>query len=206
MPSPILNCGLVEGQRIGLFGGSFNPPHAGHLAIAQHALARLRLDRVWWLVSPQNPLKDPAESQDFGERFAATRALARNPGFVVSDIECRLGTSMTADTLAALTPLLARGRFVWILGADSFAGLDRWNRWREIPQTLPLAVFDRPRWSLRALTSPAAQAYGRYRVDAHDAPLLAGAAAPAWAFLTMPHRAESSTKLRNQASWPGQDT
>lgn len=202
MANPILRSPPVDGQRIGLFGGSFNPPHAGHLAVAVAALARLRLDRAWWLVSPQNPLKDPRDTQDFEERLAATRALARHPRLTVSDIETRLGTRTTAEALRALRPVLARGRFVWIMGADSFAGLHRWNDWEEIPATLPLAVVDRPGWSLRALNSPAARRLERFRLRQEEAASLPGHRPPAWAFLTHRHRPESSTAIRAENGGP----
>ncbi|MGE0212248.1 MAG: nicotinate-nucleotide adenylyltransferase [Parvibaculaceae bacterium] len=196
MANPILRSPPVDGQRIGLFGGSFNPPHAGHLAVALTALTRLRLDRVWWLVSPQNPLKDPRDTQDFEERLAATRALARHPRLIVTDIEARLGTRTTAATLHALSPLFERGRFVWVMGADSFAGLHRWNDWRDIPGALPLAVVDRPGWSLKALHSPAARALVRYRLRQADAARLPDCRPPAWVFLTQRQRLESSSAIR----------
>ena len=186
----------VNGQRIGLFGGSFNPAHAGHLAVSRMALRRLRLDWVWWLVSPQNPLKEPSETSDFAERFAQAERLARHPRLLVSDVEKQLGTTTTAEAFARLAPVLARGRFVWIMGADSFAGLHRWNDWREIPAALPLAVFDRPGWSLKALSSPAARLHSQRRLDQYDAACLCDVAAPAWTFVSMPLRCESSSALR----------
>src|SRR5687768_13020580 len=127
MANPILNPGPVDGQRIGLFGGSFNPPHPGHLAVSLSALRRLKLDWVWWLVSPQNPLKNPCDTSDFAERLIAARALVRHPRVLVTDLEQRLGTRTTAEMLEAMDPILRRGRFVWIMGADSFAGLHHWN-------------------------------------------------------------------------------
>jgi len=187
----------VDGLAIGLFGGSFNPPHAGHRAIAEAALKRLRLDAVWWLVSPQNPLKDPAETSDFAQRFAATRAIARHPRFVVSGLEGAIGTRTTAGLLKRMGPVIARGSFVWIMGADSFAGLNRWNEWRRLPETLPLAVFDRPGATMAALSSPAAQRYERWRIPEHDAAILPFMRPPAWVFLTLPRRNESSTALRS---------
>jgi len=185
-----------DGLAIGLFGGSFNPPHGGHRAIAEAALKRLRLDAVWWLVSPQNPLKDPRETSDYARRFAATEAIAHHPRFVVLGIEGAIGTRTTAGLLKRMAPIFARGRFVWIMGADSFAGLDQWNDWRRLPETLPLAVFDRPGATLAALSSPAARRYGRWRIPERDAASLAGLEPPAWAFLTLPLRPESSTALR----------
>lgn len=196
MPNPILSAGPVDGQRIGLFGGSFNPPHKGHVALSISALRRLRLDRVWWLVSPRNPLKDPSEISDFDERLAAARALVNPPRIIVTDIEQRLGTRTTAQTLRGLAPLLRRGCFVWLMGADSFAGLHRWNDWRDIPATLPLAVFDRPGFSQAALHSPAARTLALCRIDERDAARLPFCRPPAWVFLRQRHRPESSTAIR----------
>ena len=186
------------GQRIGLFGGSFNPAHRGHVAVALYALKKLKLDWIWWLVAPQNPLKDPAGYADYEERLKQVRRVARHPRFVVSDLEREFGTTTTASFLRKLAPAMAKGHFVWIMGADSFAGLHKWNEWREIPATLPLAVFARPGWSLQALGSPAAHLLERHRVDSSDAALLAGMRAPAWVFLNMPLRYESSTEIRNR--------
>lgn len=188
----------VVGQRIGLFGGSFNPAHEGHLAVSLQALKRLALDQVWWTVSPQNPLKDPAENSDFWERYEHARKLVRHPRIIVTDIEQQLATRTTAQAFDRLAAIFAGGRFVWIMGADSFAGLHEWNDWQAIPETLPLAVFDRPGWALRALSSPAARRYRQYRLEADDARLLSGLSAPAWSFLPMPLRTESSSALRTR--------
>jgi len=196
MAHPILNRGPVDGQRIGLFGGSFNPPHRGHLAVSVSALRRIKLDWIWWLVSPQNPLKDPNEISDFAERLAAARALVTHPRILVSDLEQRLGTRTTAEMLDAIEPILRRGRFVWIMGADSFAGLDRWNDWRDIPARLPLAVLDRPGFAQAALTSPAARTLARWRLHETDAACLPFLPPPAWVFLRQRHRPESSTAIR----------
>jgi nicotinate-nucleotide adenylyltransferase len=196
MANPILNPGPVDGQRIGLFGGSFNPPHPGHLAVSLSALRRLRLDWVWWLVSPQNPLKNPCDTSDFTERLAAARALVRHPRVLVTDLEQRLGTRTTAEMLEAMDPILRRGRFVWIMGADSFAGLHHWNDWRKIPARLPLAVLDRPGFAQAALTSPAARTLAPWRLKEHNAACLPLRPPPAWAFLRQRHRPESSTAIR----------
>lgn len=122
------------GQRIGLYGGSFNPAHAGHYAAALEAFKSARLDWIWWFVSPQNPLKDPTHTEDFRERMALARTIAAHPRFMVSDFEKRVGSRMTAETLHALKPVLNRGKFVWIMGADSLAGLHHWRRWKELPE------------------------------------------------------------------------
>jgi nicotinate-nucleotide adenylyltransferase len=185
-----------EGQRIGLFGGSFNPAHEGHEKVALYALKRLELDWVWWMVSPQNPLKDPSETGEYATRLAYTRKIARHPRFVVTDIEQQMGARTTAETLRGLKPLLGKAHFVWIMGADSFAGLHRWHDWLDIPQTLPLAVLARPGFSLRALGGPAATRFGELQIPTERAARLATTPPPAWCFIPMPLRRESSTAIR----------
>lgn len=187
-----------EGQRIGLFGGSFNPAHYGHYMVALYALKRLELDWVWWMVSPQNPLKDPSETGDYAARLASTRKIARHPRFVVTDIEKQMGARTSAGTLRGMGPLLRHGHFVWIMGADSFANLHRWHDWLEIPGTLPLAVLARPGFSLRALGGPAATRFSEAQVPTHLAPRLVTSAPPAWCFIPMPLRPESSTAIRRR--------
>lgn len=187
------------GQRIGLFGGSFNPAHSGHRAVALYALKRMALDWIWWLVSPQNPLKDAGDYRDYDERLAATRLVARHPRFIVTDLEQQLKTRTTAATLGALAPVLRRGRFVWIMGADSFAHLHHWNDWTDIPETIPLAILARPGFSMRALESPAALRYEDRRIASERARDLPGAPPPAWCFIPMPLRSESSTAIREHA-------
>ena len=194
----ILPPAFGEGQRIGLFGGSFNPAHYGHYMVALYALKKLQLDWVWWLVSPQNPLKDPGETGEYAARLAYTKQIARHPRFVVSDIEKRMGSRATAETLAGLAPLLARAHFVWIMGADSFADLHRWHDWLEIPAALPLAVLARPGYSLRALGGPAATRFDNAQVPTDLAPQLPAMKTPAWCFIPMPLRPESSTAIRKR--------
>jgi nicotinate-nucleotide adenylyltransferase len=186
------------GQRIGLFGGSFNPAHRGHLMVALFALKRLKLDWVWWLLSPQNPLKDPNETNDYNIRLRSTRAIARHPRFIVTDLERQIGSRTTSETLRRLAPTLARGRFVWIMGADSFADLHHWHDWIDIAEALPLAVLARPGHSIRALSSPAAQCHCVRRIAIDAASRLAGKPAPRWVFVPMPLRPESSTAIRNR--------
>ena len=188
-----------EGQRIGLVGGSFNPAHRGHEMVALYALKRLELDWVWWLVSPQNPLKDPSETSEYTTRLATTRKIARHPRFLVTDIEKQMGSRTTAETLRGLSPFLKRADFVWIMGADSFANLHRWHDWLEIAETLPLAVLARPGFSLRALGGPAATRFAEAQIPAHLASKLAGMKPPAWCFIPMPLRPESSTAIRRRA-------
>lgn len=186
----------TPGMRVGLFGGSFDPPHEGHLAVSLVALRTLALDQVWWLVSPQNPLKPNAPSADVFRRIAAARALARIPQIKVTGIEATLGTTYTAETLRLLLPRLRGVNCVWMMGADSLAGFHRWRDWRDIAAMVPIAVFNRPGAALKALASPAARSLWRFRHDASDAAGLAGTRPPAWVFLPSPHIDLSSTELR----------
>jgi nicotinate-nucleotide adenylyltransferase len=184
------------GQRIGLFGGSFNPAHYGHYMVALYALKRLQLDWVWWLVSPQNPLKDASITGEYSKRLAQTKMIAHHPRFRVTDIERQVKSANTAATLDALTPQLKRAQFIWIMGADTFADLHRWHDWLDIPRTLPLAFLARPGYSIRALHSPAAIRFDDCRVPSDRAACLPGQKPPAWVFIPMPLRPESSTAIR----------
>ncbi len=185
-----------EGQRIGLFGGSFNPAHHGHYMVALYALKRLQLDWIWWMVSPQNPLKDPKENSDYAERLAYARHIANHPKFVVTNIEQQINSKYTAETLRHLKPHLRRAHFVWIMGADSLANLHHWRDWTVIAETLPMAVLARPGFSLRALGSYTALRYGQSQHPAEHATSLAQQHAPCWSFISMPLRKESSTAIR----------
>lgn len=185
-----------RGLRIGLMGGSFNPAHSGHLRIARLALRLLALDEVWWLVSPQNPLKPTAGMAPFPRRFASATAAARHPRVRVRDIEPHLGTTYTADTVRELVARCPGTRFVWIMGADNLAGLDRWERWSQILDTVGVAVFDRPTYSRRALASRAARRYARWRVRDRKSRLLADLVPPAWVFLHTRLDPTSATRKR----------
>lgn len=184
------------GMRIGLFGGSFNPPHGGHRLVAHTALRRLRLDRVWWMVTPGNPLKDHGALRPIEDRIAASRALVDDPRIVVTALEAAIDTRFTADTLSVLQRRRPGVSFVWIMGADSLAGFHRWDRWRDIVDTMPIAVIDRPEATLSALASPMARSQARTRLRERDAAALAGRPAPAWVFLHGPLSPLSSTALR----------
>ena len=190
------------GQRIGLLGGSFNPPHAAHRAISLFAMKRLQLDRVWWLVSPGNPLKDPRNLHDLSERAAAARAMADHPRIDVTCLETAIGTRYTVDTITYLRRRCASARFVWIMGADNLAQFHKWENWQQIAAQVPFAVIDRQPLTLRGLASPAAQALSRDRIPERDAGMLADLDPPAWVFLTGLKLAMSSTRLRNpDGSW-----
>ena len=186
-----------KGQRIGLFGGSFNPAHYGHYMVALYAMKRLQLDWVWWLVSPQNPLKDPSQTGEYSKRLAVAKRIAKHPRFVVTDLERQAKSHNTAETLAALSGQLKQANFIWIMGADSFANLHRWHHWTDIAEALPLAFLARPGYSIRALSSRAAIRYASSRIPADRAAMLVNHKTPAWVFLPMPLRPESSTAIRN---------
>ena len=192
----------TNGMRIGLLGGSFNPPHVAHRAISLFAIKRLKLDRVWWLVTPGNPLKDQDGLRDLNERTAAARRMANDPRIDVSCLESVIGTRYTVDTISYLRRRASGLRFVWIMGADNIAQFHRWQNWRRIASEVPIAVIDRPPQSFRALAAPAAQALARYRLPENQAARLADQQAPAWAFLTGLKLDMSSTGLRNpDGSW-----
>jgi nicotinate-nucleotide adenylyltransferase len=192
----------TNGMRIGLLGGSFNPPHAAHRAISQFALKRLQLDRVWWLLTPGNPLKNHDGLHALAERAAAALKVADDPRINVSCLEAVIGTRYTVDTIIHLRRRVSGVHFVWIMGADNLAQFHRWKDWRRIASDVPIAVIDRPPQSFRALAAPAAQALARYRVPENQAARLADLPAPAWVFLTGMKSNLSSTGLRNpDGSW-----
>ena len=187
---------LKPGMRVGLYGGSFNPAHEGHAHVAETARRRLQLDRVIWLVSPQNPLKAAHETAPLETRLAAARAIARGRSMIVSDAETRLGSQYTIDTLQALKARFPGVDFVWIMGADSLASFHRWRGWTQIMAQVPVAVVSRPWISLKSRSSPAARRFASARVSLLEAKLLPGAKPPRWVFLTGPLNFQSSTALR----------
>jgi nicotinate-nucleotide adenylyltransferase len=190
-------------MRIGLLGGSFNPPHAAHRAVSLLALKRLRLDRVWWLVTPGNPLKDVRGLPPLAERLRLARAVARHPAIAPTAIEAVLATQFSHDTVAKLTARYPRVRFVFLMGADNLAEFHRWRRWPELARRMPFAVVDRAGSSLTALASPAAVALARYRLAEARSGRLARRAAPAWVFLHGLKLPLSSTELRAKAARKG---
>lgn len=183
-------------MRIGLYGGSFNPPHEGHVMVARIALRRLRLDQVWWLVTPGNPLKSRAELPQQAERIAACRALIDDPRMIVTGIEAEIGTVYSQQTLAYLRRRMSGVRLVWIMGTDNLAGFHRWQRWRAIAREVPMAIIDRPGSTLRAPVSPAGAALARYRLPEQAAATLAERSPPAWVLLYGRRSPLSSTALR----------
>jgi nicotinate-nucleotide adenylyltransferase len=191
---------VMPGQVVGLLGGSFDPAHAGHVHITLEALRRFGLDRVWWMVSPGNPLKVRGPAS-MGRRMARARALMVHPRVTVTDVEARLGTRYTAQTLAALQALYPRVRFVWLMGADNLAQFHRWQDWRDIMARVPVGVLARPGGRIAARTSPAAQTFRQYRVRAGRVHGLGRMTPPAWAFANVPMHAASSTAIRAGGEW-----
>ena len=190
--------GLRVGLRVGLFGGSFDPPHDGHLHVAREALRRLRLDQVWWIVSPGNPLKARPGASLAARVDAARRLLGRRPRIRVSACEATFGTRYTVDTVARLQAGGTRHRFVWIMGADNFARLHHWKAWSRLLARVPVAVLPRPGEQLGAGLSLAARRFARYRLPPRSAAGLALRRPPCWCLLLAPQSPRSSTRLRRQ--------
>lgn len=179
-------------MRVGLFGGSFDPAHKGHAHVAHEALKRLKLDQIWWLVSPQNPLKP--QSAPLAERLKGTQSVARSRRMVVTDIENRWNLRYTADVLKALQHAYPGVRFVWIMGADNLLNFGRWRRWNDIVRAIPIAIVSRPTAGPDARAAKPFHRYAAARVNACAA--LATKPAPAWAFIPARFDPTSSTSLR----------
>jgi nicotinate-nucleotide adenylyltransferase len=195
-PDPLPRFGDGRMGRVGLYGGSFNPAHRGHAHVAAEALRRLRLDALWVLVSPQNPLKPRTGMAPLADRLASARAVFHDPRIVVTAIEARIGTRYTADTLAALKRRFRRVQFVFVMGADSFASLPRWDRWHAVMRAVPIAVMPRPGFTQAALRGPAARAFAFARRQARFAPALATQAPPGWVVLQVRQDESSATRIR----------
>ncbi len=187
-------------RRIGILGGSFNPAHRGHLDISMAALHRLGLDEVWWLVSPQNPLKRSDGMAPFAERLSAARRVARDGRIKVTDLEKKLGTRYTAKSLRAIRQRFPDCRFVWLMGADSLAQIAQWRDWQQIFHLLPIAVFARPTYCFLALAAKAARRFARYRLKEGAGRRLATAPPPAWLFVHGRLNPISATEIRQRRS------
>lgn len=199
---PALASGLLRRRRIGLLGGSFNPVHGGHLHITHEALRRLGLDEVWWLVAPQNPLKSSADMAPLGDRLQRARAAVDDRRIRVSDLENRLGTRYTVDTLIALGRRCPTTRFVWLMGADNLAELPAWQRWTMIFHRTVIAVFAREPYDFGALGGIAAHRFKAMRLPAKRARLLATARPPGWVYLPIRRHPASATQLRAAGRFP----
>lgn len=191
---------LRPGMCVGLLGGSFDPPHLGHLHLSREALKRFGLNRVIWLVSPGNPLKPDAPAS-IEKRMQVAREMVDHPSILVSDVERRLGTRFTADTIAALQRQWPGVRFVWLMGADNLAQFHLWKDWQKIMRRVPVGVLARPKIRLAARGSFAARVFAQQRLPSRASHLLGAADPPKWCFANIPMKAHSSTIIRASGEW-----
>jgi len=191
---PIAHKGMV----IGLLGGSFDPAHEGHAHISREALKRMGLDQVWWLVSPGNPLK-ARQPAPMAERLARARAVMPDPRVRITDLEAKLGTRATADTIDAVRAIYPGVHFVWLMGADNLVQFHKWGRWRDILRSVPIGVLARPGSGVAARTSVAARAFRVHQIDRGEN--LRDRKAPAWCFVNIPLNSASSSAIRARGEW-----
>ena len=185
-----------DGAKIGLFGGSFNPPHEGHLNLCDLALKRLELDQIWWVVTPGNPLKDTSKLASLETRIQKCHEIISHPRIKVTAFEAKHKVRYTADTVTLVKRLRPRNDFIWLMGADNLADFHHWQDWQQIADMMPIAVIDRPGSTLSYHSALASIALSKYRIDEGDASLLAYMRPPAWTFLHGPRSSLSSTQLR----------
>lgn len=190
---------VQKGMVVGLFGGSFNPPHEGHLLIARDALRTLKLDQLWWMVTPGNPLKDHSGLAPLAERIRLSEALVDEPRIKVTAFEAAHAIRYSADTVELVLSRNPDASFIWVMGADSLNGFHQWERWEDIVRAIPITIYDRPGSSLSLQTSVMAQKFSAARVDETDASGLAHMRPPAWTFIHGPLSPLSSTELRKTA-------
>lgn len=188
----------TKGMVIGLLGGSFDPAHEGHAHISREALKRMGLDQVWWLVSPGNPLK-ARQPAPMAERLARARAVMPDPRVRITDLEAKLGTRATADTIDALRAIYPGVHFVWLMGADNLVQFHKWGRWRDILRSVPIGVLARPGSGVAARTSVAARAFRVHQIDRGEN--LRDRNAPAWCFVNIPLNSASSSAIRARGEW-----
>lgn len=197
---PISEFPTAGAGRVGLLGGSFNPAHDGHRHISLEAHKRLRLDEVWWLVSPQNPLKGVDDMAPMGTRISEARQVARSAQIQVTDIEARLGTRYTVDTVAALKNRFADTKFVWLMGADNLLQMPKWRDWETLIRSVPIAVFTRSSYSRKALAGVAAQRFAEFRLPERAATELVDHTPPVWVFLHISPHPASATRIRQKSA------
>lgn len=197
---------VEKGMQVGLFGGSFNPPHAGHVLVAEVALRILELDQLWWMVTPGNPLKDGRELLSLAERIEQSEKIVPKPRIRVTAFEAAFDVRYTADTLELVRSRNPGVDFVWIMGADNLTQFHQWQRWREIAMAMPIAVIDRPGSTLALTSSVFAKTFADARVDERNAASLARRPAPAWTFIHGPRSSLSSTAIREKAQAKNQSS
>ena len=186
-------------MKIGLLGGSFNPAHAGHLHISLQAIKHLQLDKIWWLVSPQNPLKSSADMAEYGQRIASAKKQITNYSNIsICEIEQENNLQYSADTIELLIKQYPQNKFIWLMGSDNLAQFNKWHKWRYIMHNIAICVMDRSPHSHGALRSPAALGYAKYRISQDRSAQLADATLPAWSYLFIPRHRQSATNLRNK--------
>lgn len=179
-----------------MLGGSFNPAHDGHLHVSREALKHIDLDYIWWVVSPQNPLKSSDNMANIRDRLQYAKTVACDPRIRVSDIEVQLDTRFTIDTMQKIKTSFPEKKFVWIMGADNLIQFPKWANWQKLFTTVPIAIFDRAPYSVRALSGKAAQVFSKSRIKKEHARKLADFSPPAWAFFQMPLHSATATKIR----------
>jgi len=185
---------LYDGLSIGLFGGSFNPAHEGHLHVAECGLRELALDRIWWMVSPQNPLKPKQPSYE--SRVKTVEALNLKPRMEISHIEREFGTHYTIDMIRKAQMRFPRTRFAFLMGADNFAQFPKWKDWQEIAARVPVAVIARPGDGVKPRLSKTARMLSEYRLPEEHSHILQYLQPPLWTFLTPPLNSLSSSAIR----------
>lgn len=182
---------------VGLFGGSFNPPHQGHVLVAETVLRKLRLDQLWWIVTPGNPLKENDNLADLSQRIQWSQDIVTDPRVKITAFEAARNLRYTAETLRYVKSRNRSVKFVWVMGADNLAGFHHWQDWQQIAMTVPIAIVDRPGSTLSYLSSIMAKTFDHARVDENDAAALARMRPPAWTFIHGPRSPLSSTAIRD---------
>jgi nicotinate-nucleotide adenylyltransferase len=188
----------TRGMVVGLLGGSFDPAHEGHVLITREALKRMGLDQVWWLVTPGNPLK-ARQPAPMAKRLRRARAVMRDPRVKITDLEAKLGTRATVDTVHRLQAIYPGVSFVWLMGADNLVQFHRWDRWRDILRSVAVGVLARPGSGVQARMSVAARAFRVHQVDRGET--LRGRKPPVWAFVNLPMNDASSSEIRARGGW-----
>ncbi len=185
---------MSKPKKIGLLGGSFNPAHLGHKRMSLFALRALGLDEIWWLVSPQNPLKKSDDMAPLSARLKQARKIGAHKKIKVKNLESQMGTRYSIDTIARIQKKFAGHQFVWLMGSDNLAGFNRWRKWRQIARRIPIAVINRPPIGKASLKSKAGMELGVHRTTSKTA--LAGQKPPAWTYLTGFADKRSATQIR----------